>query len=307
MKRRFSARIELLGAVLGVAATVVALSREEPRCEEFPLFSGTAAGPVQVQVEESPRLTVVSLNVARETTLAEILEEWRRYPHLGRADILFLQEVEGAPHASPGMVAELAQELGFHFLFAPGERFREGRLHGIATLSRYPVDQVKVLPLKRFDLRFRNRCRVALAATVEGPFGRVRTFNVHLDSRINAEERLKQFEPALEAARAYPGPVLIGGDFNTANILWVRRWLPIPYRQNQRAVLLETMTKHGFETPFLDTGPTFDRFSVKLDWIFHRGLEAERRGVEEIRFSDHRALWATFVPAPLPQRFYAPQ
>jgi endonuclease/exonuclease/phosphatase family metal-dependent hydrolase len=161
----------------------------------------------------------------------------------------------------------------------------------VAILSRFPLRDPELIPLKRYDLGFKSRCRVALAATVESPLGPVRVVNVHLDSRMNRSERLAQLRPVVERLASFSGPQLIGGDFNTADVFWLGRTIPLPFAQKQSFAVREFMASQGFASPFESTGRTFSYLPLRLDWIFVKGMEPVAVGVEAMPFSDHRGLW----------------
>jgi hypothetical protein len=55
----------------------------------------------------------------------------------------------------------------------------------------------------------RSRDRVSLAQTVETPLSDERLFNLHLDSRVNPDQRLAQPSIAIEAAEPETRPVVI--------------------------------------------------------------------------------------------------
>jgi endonuclease/exonuclease/phosphatase (EEP) superfamily protein YafD len=84
----------------------------------------------------------------------------------------------------------------------------------------------------------------------------------------------------------------MGGDFNTADFRWFRRWLPLPYCARQGKAVRRELAQRGFHTPLESTGATFKYLGLKLDWIFQRGPSPMACGVERIGFSDHRAVWA---------------
>ena len=67
-----------------------------------------------------------------------------------------------------------------------------------------------------------------------------------------------------------------------------------------QATLILTFSKANFTTPFTNARETFLRgilgipFSLKLDWIWLRGLCATDHGIaEKICISDHWPLWTT--------------
>jgi endonuclease/exonuclease/phosphatase family metal-dependent hydrolase len=228
--------------------------------------------------------------MAEQTRVQEILEDLQSADPMFEADILLLQEVLHAGHQT-SLPGQLASRLRLHTVFAAGDELEDGALRGLAILSRFKLSNPHVERLKRFDLRFKSRCRVALGVTVDSPWGPIRVVNVHLDSRINANERLEQLAPVVSRLSSFPGPQLIAGDFNTANVMWWRRWLPLPFFSLQSQAVRRLVDSHGFTTPFTSTGRTFSYLPLKLDWIFVKGLRWLEAGIEPVGFSDHRGLW----------------
>ena len=286
-----SALRSALGA--GVVFTILSQGQQELAaasrdCQPTPLIQGAArflkAGP--------PTLTLVTLNMARERALTRIQDEITRVTPLGRAEILLLQEVETPAGNDPGVVQDLASRLGFNFVYSPANVWKSGSKEGLAILSRYPLENPAVIRLPSFDLLFRNRCRIALTATAVTPFGRIQLFNVHLDSRVSIEERLEQLAPIVQRVREAVGPCVVAGDFNTSGLLWLGRLLPLPAGDHEIRVR-NLFTSIGFLTPFVQQKATFDFLGLTLDSIFIKGLNWTSSGIEEIKFSDHRALWIT--------------
>ena len=261
-------------------------------------WQGQAArpDPAAVQHPGSGRILIVSLNMHGELNLTKVIQEFRRHETLRRADIFLLQEIDGDYRKCRGFADGLAGSLDLPFVEMPDERQSEGNGNGLATLSRYRLKEAAVIPLKEFDLVVRSRRRIALAQTVVTPGGDLRLFNLHLDSRVNPEQRLDQLTPVLAATDLETRPVIIGGDFNTADYRWIYHVLPIPKKRSQRDALLERMAAGGFQTPFESTGPTHDWFGLQLDWLFLRKLRSFAAGTQEIDFSDHRAIWAEIGP-----------
>lgn len=160
-------------------------------------------------------------------------------------------------------------------------------------MSRYSLNDLNVEPLDYFRLRFRSRCRIALAATVQTLDGPVRLVNVHLDTRINSKSRLAQLAPAMEALQTFDGPRVIGGDFNTMNIRWLRSMWPLPYVQRQSKAVRALLSASGFHTPFIASPPTFRflGFPMRLDWLYFNDLEPLAWGVDRVPLTDHRGIW----------------
>jgi endonuclease/exonuclease/phosphatase (EEP) superfamily protein YafD len=189
--------------------------------------------------------------------------------------------------------------MGVHYAYAPAEFFENGYTHGLAILSRFPLDEVHAQPLAYHRLRFRSRCRIALAATVTLAGSRIRLVNVHLDTRINTSDRVAQLTPVLDTLSGF-GPSIMGGDFNTMNVRWFRTMWPLPYLQRQSAAVRAILATAGFQTPLRGAPATF-RFlglPLRLDWIFVRDLTPLRWGVDAVPFTDHRGVWASVTGHP---------
>ncbi len=238
-----------------------------------------------------PRIVVSSLNIHREMDPERILHEVRNNQNLSRVDIFLLQEVEGEAEDCRRLVEELAGALGLPHRHAP-ERQRPGASgDGLVTLSRFPLRETAEIPLKRFDLVVNARRRIALDQSAAIPMGRLRLINLHLDTRINTRSRLEQLNPVIEAIQEEVGPVVIGGDFNTVPFRWLWHLVPIPMRKPQAEAVIQRLVSLGFETPFIEAGPTHDHFGLRLDWLFLRGVRLFAQGIEEVDFSDHHAIW----------------
>jgi endonuclease/exonuclease/phosphatase family metal-dependent hydrolase len=287
MKSNISRRLpgKLLPFALLFAATMLARQDQSAR-----------PGPAAVQHPGSNRILIVSLNMHGELNLTKVVQELRRHERLRRADIFLLQEVDGEYRKCRGFVDGLAGSLDMPFVEMPDETQSAGNGNGLATLSRYRLKEAAVIPLKDFDLVVRSPHRIVLAQTVGTPGGDIRIFNLHLDSRVNPEQRLDQLSPVLAATDSETRPVIIGGDFNTADYHWIYHVLPIPEKRSQRDALLKRMAASGFQTPFESTGPTHDLFGLQLDWLFLRKLRLFAAGTQEIDFSDHHAIWAEIGP-----------
>jgi endonuclease/exonuclease/phosphatase family metal-dependent hydrolase len=243
-------------------------------------------------VVSGPGISAVTLNMAKETGMEKILREFQSTPALRDADILLLQEVKQDSGARQCAAEHLAAKLGLHVVYSPATTGVTDQ--GLAILSRYPLRDVRVQPLQRFDLRYRSRTRIALAATADSPWGPVRIFNAHLDTRLNTADRLAQLQPVLQASAEFQGPTIVGGDFNSNSFYWLEHVLPLPGRSQARGV--ETfMTRHGFRTALPLGETTFDYLGMHLDWIWLRGLESQSYRVYPLDFSDHHAVWTRIV------------
>lgn len=256
-------------------------------------FSGFTGAPVRPAAASAPgsgtRLQLVTLNTAKETHSLEIVRQLRAAPRVRDADVLLLQEVAHAA-GRPGSVAdEVAAELKMHVAYAPAAPGVEDQ--GLAILSRYPLRDIRIVPLCRYSLLWHSRTRFALTATVASPSGDIRISNAHLDTRVNGPDRVKQLEDALKDEN--PGVArIIAGDFNTNNFYWLGHALPLPLPGSQTAIIRHSMEKHGFSSALASDTPTFDHLGMQLDWVFSRGLSVRNTQVVPMAFSDHHAVWA---------------
>jgi endonuclease/exonuclease/phosphatase family metal-dependent hydrolase len=255
------------------------------RCPEMQLQHGKNVVTAAVHNET---LTVVSLNMAKETSVDRILKDIRPAVFFDSADVWLLQE------ARPS-VSELAKALGMDYIYAPADTFGDGSMSGLAILSRYPFERSNRTELPRYNLRFNTRCRIALSAVIKRPATEIELVNVHLDTRISQQQRLLQVGFVLEKEQSATQPLIIGGDFNTANFRWMWNVVPVPYVQSHTRAVRDMFVKRGFESPLDGAGPTFKLmgFPLHLDWIFPRHLKSVAAGTENIPFSDHKAVWAT--------------
>jgi endonuclease/exonuclease/phosphatase family metal-dependent hydrolase len=236
-------------------------------------------------------LAIASLNMAGQARIDDPLARWVRDRG---SDVLLLQEVGGDGVDGAAFTASLAERLGYSFAYAPADRRGDGLTQGLAILSREPIDEVRTYRLAYHHLRFKSRCRIAIAATVATPAGPIRVMNVHLDTRINSKDRVAQLEPLVEALDQRDGRQILGGDFNTMDVGWVHSMWPFPYAQHQVAAVRARLAESAFHTPFSGGRATFKLMGlpIRLDWLYLRELDALDWGVDEVRYSDHRGVWA---------------
>ncbi len=282
-----------IGSLAAVTLVIAVPFPIDVPCEAFPLversFAVTTAAPTD-------HLIVATLNMAEETDLETVIRDLGRSGEVLKADVLLLQEVVYSESLPDGMPVSLARRLGYELAFAPADRTGPASVRGLAILSRLPLRDGEIVPLVQHNLGFKNRCRIGLGVTVEGPHGSLRVFNVHFDSRVNTGDRLRQLQPILASAALFDGPRIIGGDFNTANFLWIRHVVPLPYLQFQARAVKDVLRTEGYTTPFERTGRTFAYLPLKLDWIFFSDLRIYDAGVAAVPFSDHHGLWARVGP-----------
>jgi endonuclease/exonuclease/phosphatase family metal-dependent hydrolase len=267
-------------------------------------------------------ISVVTLNMAKETDTARIVREFGAVPALRAADVVLLQEVKRERGAASS-AEQLAAALGLHVAYSPCTKLAEDQ--GLAILSRYPLREVRVqrLPafhlgfhsrerfaieatadaphgpvrifnahlLPAFHLGFHSRERFAIEATADAPHGPVRIFNAHLDTRLNTRDRLTQLGPVLRDAAAFSGPRVIGGDFNSNGFYWLGHVFPLPGWTSQAAGVYDALLGAGLRTAIPVSATTFDYLGMHLDWIWLGGARPSAYRVYPLRFSDHHAVW----------------
>ena len=203
---------------IGLLAPAPWFAARSTPAEPYVVPGGAGGGPI---------ITVASINTAKVTSIEMMAKEIEAHPALKSADVLFLQEVVRPASGQLSTGELLARRLGRDAVFAAPDGGETSS--GLAILASKPLRDKKVRLLKNVNLVFRTRKRLALIATADTQAGLVRVINTHLDTRINPKERLEQLGPAIEEARAFGGPVIIGGDLNTNDMQWVSHVVPVPY------------------------------------------------------------------------------
>jgi endonuclease/exonuclease/phosphatase family metal-dependent hydrolase len=154
------------------------------------------------------RVATWNIHAARSAPLADIIGEIRDTG----ADIVALQEVD-AHAARTGFVnqpKELADALGFHYVFAASIRF-DGGDYGLALLSRWPLAEVIRHRLAR---PAQGEPRIVLEAVVCAAGHPLRIFNHHAD--IVADSRRADLAALVNIVRPrLNGRTIVLGDFNT--------------------------------------------------------------------------------------------
>jgi endonuclease/exonuclease/phosphatase family metal-dependent hydrolase len=182
-----------------------------------------------------PRYRIVAWNIERGAQLQAQLDAFRSHPYLKSCDVLLITEADaGMARSGNRMVAEeLARDLGMAQVFAPCyialgkgsgvERLVGGEnrfgLHGNAILSRYPIRDIRLIPLDNGVDKMAHReqrlgRQVAVAARIDFPNLPVDAVSVHLDAQSTQRHRRNQMRAVLDAMS--DGPVILGGDWNTS-------------------------------------------------------------------------------------------
>jgi endonuclease/exonuclease/phosphatase family metal-dependent hydrolase len=170
-----------------------------------------------------PALTVVTYNIHKGFSALNrrlVVHEIREHLHALAADVLFLQEVQGAHHRhSRRHLAwpEASQHLflaheGGHSAYGMNAEYRDGH-HGNAIVSRYPILKSENLDISHHALENRGLLHCEMA--VPGWKVPLHCINVHLG--LWARSRRFQLGWLCERIReAVPGdaPLVVAGDFN---------------------------------------------------------------------------------------------
>ena len=286
--------ISLAVLFLTVAVPATAVAASSP-CVPRPITANVSVPATPEPAHQTPTV-IASLNLAGQARIRGELVLWAQQRKI---DILLLQEVGHPSNDGAAFAATLSEQLGFQFAYAPATVIDETASQGLAIVSRYPLEDIRVYPLKYHHLRFRSRCRVALTAKAMTGAGWIQVVNVHLDTRINSQDRVDQLAPILEDLAGVRLPQIIGGDFNTMNIGWFRTMWPFPYFQHQSRAVQGLLSADGFYTPLINGPATFTFLGIpfRLDWLFLKQLEALDWNVDSVRYSDRRGIiWARVTP-----------
>jgi len=246
-----------------------------------------------------PSTRVTTFNVEYARRPEQIADQIKNNPRLRDTDILLLQEIESYAHEGKGRAESIATALGYACMYAAARETGTGGTHGIAILTKHPLEEVRVVPLRFYNLRYNSRTRIALTAVARVRGETLRIYNIHLDTRLNAHERIEQLRPAVDDANRHAeDKIIMAGDFNTLPFYWLGRALPV-WWANQYGPLDTYLKSCGFTTTSRHMPPTAGGkfLRLHLDHIYVRNLDIVGAGVEEVGgVSDHKPLWADIHP-----------
>jgi len=271
--------------------------------EQGQLATAPAAAPGVVRV--------VSFNVHHADDVPGLIRSLRGNPELCAADVFLLQEMESFPSEGSSRTRRLAEALRLNYVYAPARLKEAGDgTHGLAVLSRFPLSEIEVIPLKQYNLGVNTRQRIALGVTLTMGERRLRLYNVHLDTRINARQRIEQLQPIVAAAQRHVvSGVVLGGDFNTNPFYWLLPVFPV-FRSNQAKAMDDHMKESGFAAPFSDAGGTMKKWGgrFRVDSIYSQGLAVRGFAVEDgVVVSDHFPVWVDLTWPEKPAAAAAPR
>jgi endonuclease/exonuclease/phosphatase family metal-dependent hydrolase len=245
-------------------------------------------------------LRVVTYNVHHGPDLAAASNAFHSLPSLAAADVVLLEEADAPPTETPSLAGQLADAIGMNDAYAPAWLHSDGARHGLAVLSRFPITSAAVLDLPYFELGSASERRIALRVTLRVGVVDLVVVAIHLDTRINVNDRLHQLDWAVERADS---SCVLGGDFNTLPFVWVGRYLPdLPQDAvapvDVPAAVDQYMVSRGFADPTAGSGDTTNNgvANFKLDSVYVRGYGTGGSGVERgVSASDHFPVWADVV------------
>lgn len=274
----------------GLSSSLSTQSAQQNNSETKRLEIGHAS-KLQPVPQKPVELKVVSYNIRWRggDDLRQLIRLLKDDREIGGAAIIALQEVDRDKKRTQNAntVKLIAEDLGLYYAWtAPPTVEGDGEEEtGVAILSAYPLNDVKRIVLPHEGPG--KRRRVAIGATVLVAKTVLRVYSVHSETRISVDKKIEQMSAVLADLGTNPKnmPTVIMGDLNT--------WEPSAVIRTH-----ELFTKANFNTPFDNDTPTFFRsvvlfpIELKLDWIWLRGCEVSRHGIEKtINMSDHWPLW----------------
>jgi len=229
---------------------------------------------------------VISYNIRYGKKISTAIDELRTVPHLRRADIILLQEMDGEG------VRIIADSLDLEYVYYPASVHKaHGRDFGNAFLSRWPIEDFRKIILPHSKPSDAQR-RIAVGATVVACNLRIRVFSVHTETFwMNYDKRLEQADSLVHAVSRDYSHIIIAGDFNT------------PFGRNVKDIE-KSFTASGFVRANSGVGWTarvlpLGLWKMELDHIFTKGFEVIAAGkFEEGQASDHVPLWTVLKPLP---------
>ncbi|MBA3452848.1 MAG: hypothetical protein H0T42_07145 [Deltaproteobacteria bacterium] len=281
----------LVGCGVDLGATTEWVDIESVTGELAPDRGGTTRA-LPVPMTSGDVFRVVSFNVEMGGDPVLLANEIRGNAAIADAALFMIQEEESYPDEGATRARRLAQQLDLGYVYVPG-RVKKTGTHGLALMSRFPIENVDVMALPLTD---GGQQRIAISADIVVGEVRLHVVNVHLETHINITDRILHFRPAIIDA---PEQVIVAGDVNTNPYLWEEGAVPlVPTAQivdtDQAPLLDDYMRALGFATPTADVGPTERMLGVesRLDAIYTRGLVVGKGFVDRtVGGSDHWPIW----------------
>ena len=259
-----------------------------------PLATGRFAPAVSSPTDE---LLVVTYNLRYGEAISQTIAAFQAVEPLPAADFILLQEMDEAG------VVEIAQTLGYDYVYAPASVAEDGDDFGNAILSRWPLsDARKIILPGLHPLSGQQRTTTRATARVGGAdvghadvgHADVVLYSTHIEiATAPLALRTEQMAAVLADVPDDAAAVIIGGDFNVVTGEGV-------------ATLAEQYAAGQLDHATPGLGPTLTRFGLRpsaADHLFTRGFAVLDAGVlGKVRASDHFPVWARlgFLPLTVP-------
>ncbi len=248
----------------------------------------------------------ITWNIERGKNLESVLHILKTHSLLQNADFLFLTEVDWGMLRSgnKNIAAEIGKALNYHSYFAPSyynltqghgsERIGLGKneegLHGKALLSRFPLQNLRLIPMPNATDKLHSKeARIGQKRALIGEFHKngsaIQLACVHLDAFSSPQTRTQQLRQVLQELSPHYFS-LLGGDWNT-NTFNTTRSLSL-FKD-----ILVTLVKPGprrmVSKHFPEPNIHFDKhlFAALEQWGFdYESLNEKARGTFDLFFND---------------------
>jgi endonuclease/exonuclease/phosphatase family metal-dependent hydrolase len=250
------------------------------------------AGCASTTSEPATPLRVLTYNIhaGKDAQQEHNLERVARIIHDAAADVVLLQEVDRGTERSgrEDQIATLARLTGLNSAFAKSLDYQGGE-YGIAVLSRFPLDSVRVVRLQVRPPQERSgglhEPRVGLHAIVRTPRATLHIVNTHLDPASEPTYRHQEVIGLLaHIAQTVPpdAALVLGGDLNA------RPDTP------EIVALALSFTDAWVRCGSADPGHSFPAHEPdrRIDYLLIRHSSCTTARVLDVRASDHRPVLA---------------
>jgi len=200
--------------------------------------------------DDSGHVRAVHWNIEHGNWYDQVERALLTHPQLRDADLLLFNEIDfGMARAgNRDVTGDLAAALGRYGVWAPlflettsgrdddpttaGGHENEEALFGLAILSRWPIGEVRILPLPspealQFDLERMYGRHIALIAEIQRPGAPFIAVSVHLEVHRTRAHRAAQMRMLMDDLRREQRPIILAGDFNSHTFDRGRWWDPI--------------------------------------------------------------------------------
>lgn len=240
------------------------------------------------------RVLVYNIHAGKDAARVDNLERVAAMIAESGADLVLLQEVDSATRRGNGIdqLAWLAARTGMHGIFGSTIEWQGGSF-GLGMLSRYPITDSELVPLRTDPLQpragYTREPRGMLVASIAAPGGPLAIINTHLDASREGDWRRQEVAHLLAVTDSLVGSgmrVILGGDLNA----------------RPSSAELQPLSAAGLRDSWLvcGEGPGFTFPAAapnrRIDYLFlPPGLVCRQARVLPQQASDHRALLVELV------------